>query len=277
MMAVATDQTRADIKIVDKNIDSALRLALKDPLANADIIADLTQLKQDCSIAVKSIDNEAIAIASYYTDLPYNSLSLLVNSEDDTRQLIDELTGKHPQLRREPVFGLYTKTVTEIIEHCYKIIQKTPEIKMVLNNPDIPERLIDNSRYRLERLITQDLVQISHLYSLESAMDWTPKALTYGPYYGVYSGDDLVSIAGVQFAIKWAAEIANVVTHFKHRRQNLAYCCTKSVADKLKESCDNIFLCVLADNAPAIKLYEKMGFVKTEELYLVQYFIKGNF
>jgi len=275
-MAVIANQARAEIKVVGKDVDSTLRLALKDPLANADIIAYLTQLKQDCSIAVKVKDNEVSAIACYYMDLPYNSLSLLVDSTDDTQQLIDELSEKHLTLKREPVFGLYTRTVTGIIEHCYNVIQKTPEVKMVLDNFNIPDKPIDNSQYRIERLTTQDLVEISHLYSLESAMDWTPKALTYGPYYGVYFGDDLVSIAGVQYATKWAAEIANIVTHFKHRRQNLAYCCTKLVIEKLMKSCENIFLYVFADNTPAIKLYEKMGFIKTDELYLVHYYIDGS-
>ena len=105
-------------------------------------------------------------------------------------------------------------------------------------------------------------------------MAWTPKSLSFGPYYGAFSKNSLVCLAGVHFAVNGIAEIGNIVTHFKHRRQNLAYCCTKAVIELLRNTCDNIFLCVLADETSAIKLYEKMGFVKIEDLNLVQYFFK---
>ena len=89
-------------------------------------------------------------------------------------------------------------------------------------------------------------------------MAWTPQMLEHGPYFGVYFDDMLVSIGGVHFTTKWATEIGNVVTHFEHRRQNLAYKCTKAVSDNLHNTCHNIFLCVSADNIPAIRLYEKV-------------------
>lgn len=148
------------------------------------------------------------------------------------------------------------------------------ELQMVLTNDNINEVPIDTTQYRLERLSAADLVQISYLYSLVPAMAWTPKTLTYGPCYGIFYGDTLVSIAGVHFATKWSAEIGNIVTHPKHRRLNLAYACTKAVADALKGTTDNVFLCVMSDNAPAIKLYEKMGFVTHQELYLTRFQIR---
>lgn len=272
-MTITTNQIQSQIVSVDKHIEPALQLALENPLDNAPVIAQLTQLKQDCSIVVKLKDDTVTAIAGLYMDLPHNNIDFLANSVEDVRQLIDELVVKHPQLSHQPIFGLYSQKTVQLIENCYEVTQKTPEIKMVLDTNKIPEVPIETSKYRIVKLTTHDREQISHLYSLIPSMTWTPLLLTFGPYYGAYYNDDLVSIAGVQYATKWAAEIGNIVTHFKHRHRNLAYCCTKLAAEELKQSCENIFLCVFADNIPAIWLYEKMGFVKTDDLFLMQYYI----
>ncbi len=273
-MAVAANNSQAIIEIVNQNIEPALRFALKNPLENSLTIANLTQLRQACSIAVKLSNNEVAAVASFNTDLPFYDIALSARSDEDTRCLFRELTRKHPQLLRSPVFGLYNMKTAKIIEKYNHVISKIHELKMVLSADEIPAIAFDSSRYKLERLTTADLVQISHLYRLVPAMAWTPKLLTLGPYYGVYYKNNLVCIAGVHFTTKWVTEIGNIVTHFKHCRQGLAYWCTKSVINAVKNTCSQIFLCVLADNTPAIRLYEKMGFVKTEDLYLVQYYIR---
>jgi GNAT superfamily N-acetyltransferase len=272
-MATLVNNYQKIAELSNRDRELALRKALTDPLSNAFIISNLTQLRADCSIFAKFKGEEPVAVASFYMDLPFYNIALMSDSALDAKQVIDELAKKHPQLQSVPVFGLYNNTITKYLEKSYKVITKTPELKMVLSVEDIPECQIDSSRYRLERLTLDDLVQICHLYGLVPAMAWTPKVLTYGPYFGIYCDDTLVSIGGVHFTSKWVAEIGNVVTHFKHLRQNLAYSCTKAVADNIRNACQYIFLCVFADNAPAIRLYEKMGFVKYEDLYLVKYYI----
>lgn len=272
-MATLVNNYQKIAELSNRDRELTLRKALTDPLGNAFIIADLTQLKADCSIFAKFKGEEPVAVASYYMDLPFYSIALMADSALDAKHVIDELASNHPQLRDMPIFGLFDKKITNFIEKMYKVITKTPEFKMVLSTEEIPECQIDDSRYRLERLTLDDLVQISHIYSLVPAMAWTPKMLEYGPYFGVYNDDTLVCIGGVHFTTKWVTEIGNVVTHFKHRRQNLAYMCTKAVADNLHNTCQNIFLCVFADNIPAIRLYEKMGFVKYEDLFLVGFYI----
>jgi len=272
-MALAKKQNMVHFESAYGDIKRALNFALDNPIKNALIISNLTQLKNDCSVTVKQSLNSNPIAASFYKDLPFNSVALMVETVEDLHGLIEELAKKNPQLRDKPIYGLYDTETTALIESCFKVTEKTPEIKMAINSMVIQEIDYDSNRYRLERLTVQDIVQISHLYGLVPSMAWTPKALTFGPYFGVYYNEHLVSIAGVHFATETIAEIGNVVSHFKHRRQNLAYLCTKAVIENLRNSCENIFLCVFADNDSAIKLYEKMGFTKIEDLLLVQYYI----
>jgi len=272
-MALAKKHDIANFDTPSRDIERALNFALNNPLKNGLVISNLTQLKNDCSIVVKQSSTGNPVVASFYRDLPFNAVALLVEEAEDLVGLLEDLSLKNPELRDNPIYGLYDLKTAELVESCFKVTGKTPEIKMTLGNTEIPEINYDTNLYRLERLTTQDIVQISHLYRLVPSMAWTPKALALGPYFGVYYDEHLVSIAGVHFANETVAEIGNIVTHFKHLRQNLAYLCTKAVVESLRNSCDNIFLCVFADNLSAIKLYEKMGFVKAEDLFLVQFYI----
>jgi len=254
--------------------ESALRLALSDPLKNALIIANLTQLKQDCCLAVETAAGRVQAVASYYMDLPFNSVALLVQNPAQAHRLIEKLARQQDHLNQQPIFGLYDEPTAKIIEDSFRVTARVKEIRMVLKQDHIPDLNIDLARFRIERLTVDDLIQISDLFSLVPAMAWTPKALAFGPYFGAYHDNSLVSIAGVHFATPWVAEIGNVVTHFNYRRQGLAYGCTKLVAEALQSISEQLFLCVIADSTAAIKLYEKMGFVKSDNLYLMQYYLK---
>ena len=251
----------------------ALEYALQDPLKNALVISNLTQLKQDCSIAMHNDNTAEYAVASYYMDLPFYNVNLMINTSYELEIVINKLLDRHPELKDQPIYGLYDEKTTRLVEQQYEANRRHVEIKMALDTDEIPPIKIDQLQYRFERLTLDDMLKISQLYSLVPAMAWTPKALEFGPYYGVYLDDHLVSIAGVQFVTKWVAEVGNIVTHFRHRRNNLAYYCTKEVIENLRRTTNKIFLCVNSDNEGAIKLYEKMGFEQIEELNLLQYYI----
>jgi ribosomal protein S18 acetylase RimI-like enzyme len=263
------------LKIPVQDLHPTLDYAMRNPIRNAFIISNLTQLRKDCSLAMRGTADGEYAVASYYMDLPYFNINLMVNSVDDIRILLGKLTARHPELKHQPVYGLYDDATIQLLPECFKVeVRKSKELRMVLRSADIQELPVDNKKYRLKQLAFDDLIEISRLYSLVEGMAWTPKLLEFGPYFGTYYGDQLVSISGVQFSTKWVAEIGNIVTHFYHRKQNLAYACTRQVIEKMKESTDIIFLCVASDNEGAIMLYKKMGFEIFDELNLVKFYIE---
>jgi ribosomal protein S18 acetylase RimI-like enzyme len=265
--------TTRSIKIQTQDLQMALEHALQNPLKNAYVISNLTQLKQDCSIAIDGENGAGYAVASYYMDLPFYNVNLMVRTAGELKTVIDKLRDRHSELKEQPIYGLYDEKTAQLVEGQFEATRRHVEIKMALTAAEVPHINIDHVQYRLERLTIDDMMKISQLYSLVPAMAWSPKLLELGPYYGIYWEDQLVSIAGVQFVTNWVAEVGNIVTHFRHRRNNLANYCTKEVIENLRRTTEQIFLCVNADNDGAIRLYEKMGFEKVDELTLLQYYI----
>ena len=256
----------------DPLLGQLLALALRKPLANCFLIADLTQLRNECTTAVLIRDSGPVAAASFYRDLPFRTIALMAEEVDGARAVIGKLVEAHPELAEGHVYDFYPKRVAGLLRNCFPVTGVMIEYQMVLGGA-IPDVTID-PRYDIRRLTPADLPAVSRLFALVPAMAWTPRAFEFGPFFGAFHDGELVSIGGVHFAIPEIAEIGNIATHPEHRGQNLAHACTRLVAETLRNYSRIIFLCARADNLKAIKLYARMGFAVYQELEIVEYRIK---
>lgn len=247
-------------------------LALRKPLDNCFLIADLTQLRNECTTAALIRDGRPVAAASFYRDLPFRTIALVAEEADDARAVVGKLVEAHPELAEVPVYDFYPKRIAGLLRECFPVAGVMIEYQMILRGA-IPDVTID-SRYNIRRLTPVDLPAISRLFELAPAMAWTPRAFGFGPFFGAFRDSELVSIAGVHYAIPEIAEIGNIVTHPEHRGQNLAYACTRLVAEILRNFSQIVFLCVKADNVKALDLYSRMGFAVYQELEMVEYRIQ---
>ena len=90
-----------------------------------------------------------------------------------------------------------------------------------------------------------------------------PTMLENGIYFGVHEGADLVAVAGTHvFAPgEGVAGLGNIYTRRDRRGRGLGGCVTAAVVSELlRRSIPTIVLNVNEANAPAIRLYEKLGF-----------------
>jgi predicted GNAT family acetyltransferase len=94
----------------------------------------------------------------------------------------------------------------------------------------------------------------------EHAFD--PQMLRTGKYYGCRVGGVLVSAAGVHvYSSRYrVAALGNITTHLEHRNRGYARLVTRSLCHDLLKEVDFIGLNVKADNLPAIRLYQSLGF-----------------
>lgn len=94
------------------------------------------------------------------------------------------------------------------------------------------------------------------------------QSLERGQVYGITRKNKIISCAGVMFSIPEAAHIGYVWTDEARRGKGLAYAATSTLVDSLLEKFESITLYVAAANAPALHLYQKLGFVKYATHYL---------
>ncbi len=255
----------------DPMIARLLNRALRAPLDNCFMVADLTQSRHDCTIAGLIRDGDPVAAACFYRDLPFAAIALMADSVWDARAVVEKLAEVHPVLARGPIYDFYPKRVAGLIREAFRVVAVDTEYQMVLRNP-APRAAID-PHYKIRRLAMSDLPAAEALFRLVPVMAWTPKAFGFGPFFGAFRDGELVSIAGVHFAVPELAEIGNVATHPKHRGKNLAGACTRRVIEDVRDTSRVIFLCVKAENAGAFELYKRMGFAVHQELEIIGFHI----
>jgi ribosomal protein S18 acetylase RimI-like enzyme len=119
------------------------------------------------------------------------------------------------------------------------------EEAVVLGDADLPEML--------------DLVQRTR------PGPFRPRTIDLGTYLGIRRGGALVAMAGERLHPPGYTEISAVCTDPAFRGQGLAARLTKAVAHGIQARGETPFLHAAASNTNAIRLYEKLGFVRRSE------------
>ncbi len=126
-----------------------------------------------------------------------------------------------------------------------------------------PSRLEVRSGPKAVRLGLDDLEPVKRLYGMWTDAHQLPGQLSRGIYFGIYAGDELVSVAGthVVSAEFGVGAIGNVLTHVDYRSRGLASATTTAVALALAEAgCREIVLNVRQGNDIAYRAYRGLGF-----------------
>lgn len=147
----------------------------------------------------------------------------------------------------------------------YYLLQKRQRlVRMVVNRESFRPAPTDHA----VPLKPENNVDVSNLYRSEGGGWFSRQYLAEGVYYGIWQDGILVSVAGTQSISKTygTAMVANVLTDPAYRGRGYATECTSAVTARLIEICSTVGLNVEVDNAPAIKVYEKLGYRLTDHL-----------
>ncbi|MDG4751720.1 GNAT family N-acetyltransferase [Micromonospora sp. WMMD718] len=114
-----------------------------------------------------------------------------------------------------------------------------------------------------EPLGPADAAELAALYAVAYPGNWfDARMLETGQYVGVREHGRLVAVAGVHvFSPRWrVAALGNVTTHPDVRGRGLGAGVVAALCARLRASVDHVTLNVRADNAAAVRLYERLGF-----------------
>jgi len=120
----------------------------------------------------------------------------------------------------------------------------------------------------VKNLGAPDLEALVKLYKESYPGNWfDPITLATGQYFGIFEGVELTCVAGVHvFSPAYgAAALGNITTHPRYRKKGLAAKVTAALCRSLMKKVRLIGLNVDSGNAPAIRCYEKLGFVAVGE------------
>jgi GNAT superfamily N-acetyltransferase len=154
--------------------------------------------------------------------------------------------------------------VVPLLEETYRVSGRKEMARMILD----PAAFRAGQSEEVTCLGSGDLERLRRLYAGGEAAGeapdfFTPSMLAEGVYFGVREGDELAAAAGTHLVAEaeGVAAIGNVYTRQDRRGRGLASRLVAAVAAELLNcGARTIALNVARDNAPARRVYEKLGF-----------------
>lgn len=248
-------------EVVDRK--ACIRWLARDPIQNLMLLGDLYPPLIDVSeVYVATEEGQIVGIGSLFRGF---SIPSIIITEDNPSVQNALLTRIYRCLETEWL-TLSTTSSSHVFFQFGKQIHSHIEHQMLLRTPiptlEEPARLIQRSDYD----------SLNRLYNEHHVEAWTPLMFEMGPYYGVWCNGQLVAAAGVHFTTPFIAKIGNVFTDPKFRGRGFATAATVAVTQHLQRMGIKIIsLFVVADNRSAIRIYERLGFVKERELIFAHY------
>lgn len=110
------------------------------------------------------------------------------------------------------------------------------------------------------RLGPTDVDDMTDLVTRTRPGPFLPRTITLGTYLGIRIDGKLVAMAGERMRLPGCTEVSAVCVDDPHRGQGYAAGLVRAVVARIHARGETAFLHVIDDNAPAIALYEKLGF-----------------
>jgi predicted GNAT family acetyltransferase len=211
-----------------------------------------------------SIDGRLEQIALVYDEPnPPVLLALAEEPIDGMAELLRAVADRLP----ERVYAHITPSLVEAIAPAF-VPAAEPVMHRKLGLVD-PDALAKHDTVDVKRLSPTDLDEVERFYTSAYPRTWfQPRMLETGRYVGVRRDGALVCVAGVHvWSPAWrVAALGNVATLPEARGAGLATAaCARLCRLLLDDGIDTISLNVRADNAAAIRAYEKLGFAQAAD------------
>lgn len=251
----------------DDWLPQAVAYLRRAPYRNAIPLANLTQLRQRCSIVVAHSRGVIQGVASHYRDLSFLAVSFVAEPGQPLPALLAALAERVPALRSASICTVVPEQRARQLGQYVRVESMAAEWQMVVE----PETLKPRELAHVRRLQEDDLPAMADLARLGGLVAWRPAILTHGPAFGAFVDGQLAAMAATHFATTDVIEIGNVVTHPHYRRRGLSSACVSLLARTGFSLAPRVYLLVMADNTSAYAAYRRLGFWPAERFTFVQF------
>lgn len=129
---------------------------------------------------------------------------------------------------------------------------------------------IELQNAKTEKVFKETVKELEIFYINHQSEVLAPQFIDLGPFYYIKEKDQIVSAAGTQILTPQIAQIGSIYTEKSYRKLGFATACIRALCSDLFLSSPIISLFVNTSNKPAINLYKKIGFKKTEKIVYLE-------
>lgn len=260
-------------KAQQQAVDDLTEKLKRDPLANPLLLANLTQLRSSCDVLVSLKGGSKLkGVLAVTRHLPITAIAF----SDMSAETFVELMGNAlelPQCRSGIFCCLASSLRRKLIKSVSFLKWEIAEVRYDLaeNARRGPFTTQLNKGLTLREISVEDADAIVSLYDEVPAVAFSRKAIELGPWVGVFSGQDLVGVAGVHFSTPWVTEIGHAAVLSKFRRMGCARSLLARQIELLADKTEHIIASCFQENLAPQNLLEAMGFKRHEQVWLMEF------
>ena len=150
----------------------------------------------------------------------------------------------------------------------WKLIRGGMLSQMVCQGPAVRVRVTFTHGEEFRPLTTADVPAMVDLAKLTEPGPFRHRTIELGPFFGIFESGRLLAMAGQRTHLPEFVEVSAVCTHPDARGRGYARMLIATVMDEIRQRGKTPFLHSFADNYPAIRVYESLGFTMRRNLQL---------
>ncbi|WP_316569384.1 GNAT family N-acetyltransferase [Neobacillus sp. YIM B06451] len=229
----------------------------------------LSQRKEKAQFVGQFVDSNLMAVLAYLNELSFPAFSFhRINEEKVFFPELVSFTRDTFQLEKNAICGTILCPSDLQLFHSFGLIAGRPKKFFTMKHQDE------------SKLLTSDIAKLVKDEEFPQVMDFlckggmrffTQSELEKCPFLGIKNGGDFIAVGGFHFYDSQLVELGNIVTREDHRGKGIAKLLTSQLTHLGKQLSSNVYLGVLAENIPAVKVYESLGYQIVSEQVIVDF------
>ncbi|WP_102272301.1 GNAT family N-acetyltransferase [Cytobacillus massiliigabonensis] len=229
----------------------------------------LTQRKERAQYICQFVNQQLTAVLAYLNELSFPAFSFFRVEEQDIffPELI-AFTRETIKLNENAVCGTILSHQDLLLFQSFGLIKGNPQRFFTMKHQDELKLLDSLSAEKISENEYSKVIDFLHRSEMKF---FTRGEIENCPFLGIKEGEDFVAVGGFHFYDSQLVELGNIVTRIDYRGRGLAKLITSELTHLGKKISPDVYLGVLADNTPAVRVYEGLGYQTTMELSIVNF------
>ena len=234
----------------------------------------LTQRKEKALFFCQFVENNLTAIFAYFSELPFPAFSFFRLEESNL--FFSELIAfvrESIKLDENAICGTILCQQDLDLFQSFGLIKAIPQPFFNMKHQDESKLLEPNI---VEKISEKEYPAVIDFLNKGGMRFFIRSELENCPFLGIKEGNKFSAVGGYHFFDPKLVELGNIVTRIDCRGRGLAKLITSELTHLGKKRSPDVYLGVMADNLPAVRVYEGLGYDVIAELYLVNFTLSGT-